>query len=155
MTISTATHLNLPGTAQEALDFYRTVFGGDVAITTYAQVGVPAEAPGADEVVFGQLVTDDGLRLMAYDIPGRDEPFESSTHREDGVTITDQPFFVSLGAGSLDEVTPFWERLSEGATVVEPLAASAWSPGFGMLTDRFGVTWAVTVQPAAGGTSEN
>jgi PhnB protein len=149
MTISTAIHLNFPGNARAALDFYRTVFGGHVVTTTYAEVGMPADAPGADKVVFGQLMADDGLCLMAYDIPGRDEPFTGSTRREHGATFTDQPFFVSLMAGSLDELTPYWERMGDSATIIEPLAASAWSPGFGMLTDRYGVTWAVTVQPAA------
>lgn len=148
MTLSTATHLNLPGTARAALDFYQGVFGGQVITTTYAQVGMPADAPGADKVVFGQLLGDAGLCLMAYDIPGREQPFASSTRREHGATITDQPFFVSLSARTLAEITPCWERLSDGATIVEPLAASSWSPGFGMLTDRFGVTWAVSVQPA-------
>lgn len=148
MTISTATHLNFPGTARAALDFYQSVFGGQVMTTTYAQVGMPADSPGADKVVFGQLVADAGLCLMAYDIPGREEPLTSSTRREHGATITDQPFFVSLSATTLDEITPYWDNLRDGATIVEPLAASAWSPGFGMLTDRHGVTWAVTVQPA-------
>lgn len=148
MTLSTATHLNFPGTARAALDFYQGVFGGEVRTTTYGQLGMPAEAPGADKVVFGQLLADNGVCLMAYDIPGRDEPFTGSTRREQGATLTDQPFFVSLSGSTLDEITPYWERLGDGATIVEPLAASAWSPGFGMLTDRYGVTWAITVQPA-------
>lgn len=149
MTISTATHLNFPGTASAALDFYQSVFGGHVMATTYAQVGMPADAPDAGKVVFGQLLADNGICLMAYDIPGRVEPIAGSTRRDHGVTITDQPFFVSLAASTLDEIAPYWEGLSDGAVTVEPFAASAWSPGFGMLTDRFGVTWAVSVQPAA------
>ncbi len=148
MSVSIATHLNLLGTASAALDFYRTVFGGHVLITTYAQVGMPDDAPDAKKVVFGQLLADNGLCLMAYDIPGREEAFTGSTRREHGATITDQPFFISLTASSLDEIASYWERLSDGATIVEPLAASAWSAGFGMLTDRFGVTWTITVQPA-------
>lgn len=149
MTISTATHLNFPGTASAALNFYQSVFGGQVMTTTYAQVGMPADAPDADKVVFGRLLADNGVCLMAYDIPGRVEPIAGSTRREHGVTITDQPFFVSLAASTLDEIAPYWEGLSDGAVTVEPLAASAWSPGFGMLTDRYGVTWAVSVLPAA------
>ncbi len=149
MTITTATHLNLPGTARSALDFYQSAFGGQVMTTTYAQVGMPADAPDADKVVFGQLVGADGFCLMAYDIPGRDLPFSGSTRRENGATVTDQPFFVSLTGATFDEITPYWARLADGATIVEPLAESAWSPGFGMLTDRFGVTWAFTVLPTA------
>ena len=71
-----------------------------------------------------------------------------STRRENGATITDQPFFVSVRGNGLDEVRACWEKLAEGASIVEPLAASAWSPGFGMLTDRFGVTWSIDVAAA-------
>ncbi|SJM61537.1 PhnB protein; putative DNA binding 3-demethylubiquinone-9 3-methyltransferase domain protein [Actinomycetales bacterium JB111] len=73
------------------------------------------------------------------------------TRRENGLTFTDRPFFQSVRGESLADVEPIWAGLAEGATIVEPLAASAWSPGFGMLTDRFGVTWVVDVQAAYAG----
>lgn len=146
MTLTTTPHLNLPGTAREALDFYRSVFGGRVHTTTYGEVGMPQDTPDAGKVVFGVLEADNGFRVMAYDIPGRTDGLGGSTHRAHGTTITDQPFFLSLRGESLDEVARHWTGLSEGAEILEPLAASAWSPGFGMLTDRFGVTWTVDVQ---------
>jgi len=65
-----------------------------------------------------------------------------------GLTLTDQPFFVSIRSDGLTDAQHYWDGLSVGATVIEPLAASAWSAGFGMLTDRFGVTWIVDVAPA-------
>lgn len=150
MSLTTTTHLNLPGTARAALELYRTVLGGEVAVTTYREAGAPADAPFADLVLFGLLTGADGARLMAYDVPGAttDALPAGSTHREQGVTITDRPFFQSLQGGSLDEVTRAWDLLADGGQVVEPLAASAWSPGFGMVTDRFGVTWVVDVRPA-------
>ena len=151
MALTTTTHLNFPGTARAALEFYRTVFGGDVAVTTYGEVGMPAETPGASRVVFGQLVSPTGFRVMAYDIPGHTEAFSGSTRREFGATITDSPFFVSLRGATLGEVSSYWTALSDGATVIEPLAASPWSAGFGMLTDMFGVTWVVDVEAAAAG----
>ena len=81
---------------------------------------------------------------MAYDVPRSSDPMPvGATRRENGATLTDQPFFVSLSSADLANATVNWERLIDGATVVEPLAASAWSPGFGMLTDRFGVPWMV------------
>lgn len=151
MTLTTTTHLNFRGTAREALEFYARVFDGQAMVTTYADLGMPADAPGADTVVFGILVAADGFRLMAYDAPGPAagaEAIAGTTHRENGMTITDRTFFVSLQGDTLDEVTARWDALAEGATVVEPLAASAWSAGFGMLTDRFGVTWVVDVRTA-------
>lgn len=145
MTITTTTHLNFRGTARQALDFYQSVFGGEVTAATYGQFGMPEGVPGFDKIVFGQL--DGVVRLMAYDIPGADDPAATAgtTHRENGATLTDRTFFQSLRADSLDELQRYWDRLAEGATVIEPLAASAWSAGFGMLTDRFGVTWVLDV----------
>ncbi|WP_022890456.1 VOC family protein [Agromyces italicus] len=151
MSIATTTHLNFRGDARGALEFYRSVFGGQVVIATYGDFGMPKDAPGADNVVFGHVETKDGFRVMAYDIPGQSGGSvgnAGSTHRENGVTITDQSFFVSVRGESLEEVQGYWNTLSDGGTIIEPLAASAWSPGFGMLTDRFGVTWVIDVAAA-------
>jgi len=146
MSITTTTHLNFHGQARDALEFYAGVFRGDAQVTTYADLGMPADAPGSGDVVFGQVASDDGFRVMAYDIPGAPaDVVAAETRRENGMTITDSPFFVSVRGATLDEVSRYWDGLSDGATIVEPLAASAWSAGFGMLTDRFGVTWVLDV----------
>jgi PhnB protein len=151
MSITTTTHLNFRGDARAALKFYQSVFGGDVTIATYGDFGMPAGVPGADNVVFGRVETADGFRVLAYDIAGQfggSAASAGSTRRENGTTVTDQPFFVSVRGETLDEVQGYWAALSAGASVVEPLAASAWSPGFGMLTDGFGVTWILDVAAA-------
>ena len=151
MSIHTTTHLNFRGDARAALEFYQSVFGGRVTIATYGDFGMPSDAPGADSVVFGQVEADGGFRVMAYDIPGTaggSAVTAGPTRRENGATITDQPFFVSVRGETLDEVQGYWAALATGANIVEPLAASAWSPGFGMLTDRFGVTWILDVAAA-------
>lgn len=148
MTIQTATHLNFFGDARAALEFYRSVFGGHLVVNTYADFGMPSEAPGADKVVFGLVAAENGFRIMGYDVPGRNEGSIAgggSTHRENSTTITDQAMFVAVSGGTLDELQGHWDALAEGARIVEPLAASAWSSGFGMLTDRFGVTWSFSV----------
>ncbi len=61
------------------------------------------------------------------------------------MTITQEPFFISLRGESVDEVSALWQKLSAGATVIEPIAQSSWAQLFGMLTDRFGVTWVIDV----------
>lgn len=151
MTLTTTTHLNFRGDAREALEFYQSAFGGTVLISTYADFGMPAGVPGADSVVFGLVTAENGFRIMGYDIPGTSggsAAAAGSTRRESGATLTDQPFFVSVRGTTLGEVEGFWAALSTGATIVEPLTSSAWSAGFGMLTDRFGVTWILDVEPA-------
>ncbi len=150
MVIKATTHLNFRGTARQALDFYQSVFGGHVFVSTYGDVGMPKDLPGADKVVFGQVENEDGFRLMAYDIPGRDDAditaTAGTTSRENGATLTDRTFFQSVRGENLDEIRKYWDALSNGAEIIEPLAASAWSPGFGMLTDSFGVTWVLDVE---------
>lgn len=148
MTIQTTTHLNFRGDARAALGFYQSVFGGHAVVNTYADFGIPADVPGSDRVVFGLVAADNGFRIMAYDIPGSAEGSIAgggSTRRENGTTVTDQALFVSIGADTLEELQGYWDALAVDARIVEPLAASAWSAGFGMLTDRFGVTWSFSV----------
>ncbi|QBK06190.1 VOC family protein [Hylemonella gracilis] len=148
MSIQTTTHLNFCGDARQALAFYQSVFGGHLVIKTYGDFSMPAHMPGADKVVFGLVAAENGFRVMAYDIPDQTAggiASGGSTRRENGSTITNQAFFVSISADNLKEVKDYWDALSVDAMIVEPLAASAWSAGFGMLTDRFGVTWVASV----------
>ncbi len=148
MGIQTTTHLNFRGDARDALAFYQSVFGGHLVVNTYADFGMPADLPGSDKVVFGIVAAENGFRIMGYDIPGETAGGVAgggTTHRRDHTTVTDQAVFVSVTADSLDELQGYWDALADGAAIVEPLAASAWSAGFGMLTDRFGVTWSVSV----------
>lgn len=148
MSVQTTTHLNFRGDAREALTFYQSVFGGHLIVNTYADFGMPSEIPGSGKVVFGVVAAESGFRIMGYDIPGRTEGGIAGagvTHRENNTTITDQALFVSISSPTLDELHGYWDALAMDATIVEPLAASAWSAGFGMLTDRFGVTWSCSV----------
>lgn len=148
MPVHTTTHLNFRGDARQALEFYQSVFGGHVVVNTYADFGMPAEIPGSDKVVFGLVAAENGFRVMGYDIPGRTEggiAGGGATHRENGTTVTGQAVFVSISSSTPEELQGYWDTLVVHATVVEPLAASAWSAGFGMLTDRFGVTWSASV----------
>ncbi|WP_410573829.1 VOC family protein [Amycolatopsis sp. cmx-4-61] len=148
MSLSAAAHLNFTGQAREALEFYRSVFGGQATIVTYGDFGMPAELPDAGKVVFGQVTAENGFTVMAYDVPGTTgpaAPAAPTTRRENGTTITKEPFFLSVRGTTVDEVSPVWKGLAEGATVIEEFGPAQWAPAFGMLTDRFGVTWIVDV----------
>ncbi len=148
MSVHAVTHLNFRGNARQALEFYNAVFGGNMVIATYADFGAVKDSSNADKVVWGQVVVDNGFRVMAYDVPSPDlphQPNSTSTYREHGMTITQESFFISLRGENSDEISTLWEKLSEGATIIEPIAQTQWTSLFGMLTDRFGVTWVVDV----------
>jgi PhnB protein len=146
MAVQAVAHVNFRGEARAALEFYRSVFGGETRIATYGDFGMPKDAPDADRVVFGQVVGDNGFRVMAYDIPGDGPALPvGDPRREQGTTVTTEKFFLSASSASVEEASGYWKKLAEDATVIEEFGPSAWAAGFGMLRDRFGVTWIVDV----------
>ena len=142
MSVSTVAHLNFTGNARQALTFYHSVFGGQVMIATYAQVGVPQDSPRADQAVFdavepnspdadhvafGMVAADNGFRLAAYDVFGANgggiataETSSPAVHRAAGLTHTDS-FFLLLNGDTLDELDDLWNKLGDGATIIQPL----------------------------------
>ncbi|TDD96701.1 VOC family protein [Actinomadura rubrisoli] len=134
MSVKSVTHMNFRGDARAALEFYRSVFGGDLAVVTYKDAGSVQDPAEADQVMWGQVIADNGFHVMAYDVPSQ-MPWDQGKNS----------FFVSLRGESTEEVTAYWERLSAGATIVQPLAPAQWAPLYGMLKDRFGVVWVVDV----------
>lgn len=137
MTIQTTTHLNFRGQARAALTFYQSVFGGETVLVTHSQI-YPEFAPHeADSIAYGQVASSDGFRIMAFDVPEA-RPYDA------GIS----PVFVSVRGETADAVRAYWDRLAEGAAILVPIAPSAWSPLYGMLTDRFGVTWVIDVAVA-------
>lgn len=140
MSVKVVPHLNLRGDARAALAFYRSVFGGELTIVSYRDAHSVQDLAEADQVMWGQVAASSGFRVMAYDVP-------SSRPWSPG----EAPFFVSLRGETAEEIRGYWEGLVEGATVLVPIAPSAWAPLYGMLKDRFGVTWVVDVAtPDAG-----
>jgi PhnB protein len=153
MALTTSTHLNFRGDARAALEFYRSVFGGHLTVVAYGDFGMPKDQPDSDKVVFGQVTADNGFRIMAYDVPSHAPAgtAPAATTREHGLTLTGERFFVSVRGETADEVGALWDGLAEGADVIEKFGPSPWAPGFGMLTDRYGVTWILDVAaPHAG-----
>lgn len=134
MSVNTVTHLNFRGDARAALAFYRSVFGGDAAVVTYKDAGNVQDPSEADQVMWGQVSAGNGFRVMAYDVPAH-LPWNQG----------ENAFFVSLRGDTAEEVTTYWKKLSAGATVLQPLGPAQWAPLYGMLRDRFGVTWVVDV----------
>lgn len=139
MSITTTTHLNFRGRAREALEFYRSVFGGRLDTLSYADAHNVTAPEEADQIMWGQVASEAGFRVMAYDVP-------SHTAYDPG-TI---PVFVSARATDADELGRYWSALVDGATVIVPLAPAAWSPLYGMVRDRFGVTWVMDLETAWG-----
>jgi PhnB protein len=129
MSITVTPHLNFRGSAREALEFYRSVFGGELTTISYADTG-NLDPETANHVVWGQVEAPDGFRIMAYDV----YPHLPLDRGHD-------PFFVSVRGTDPDALRAYWDALVDGATVTQPIGPSQWAPLAGQLTDRFGITW--------------
>jgi len=134
MAIRTTTHLNFRGDARAALGFYQSVFGGDIVLVTHAQSYGTTDPAEAELIGYGQVTSPAGFSIMAYDVP-------ASREYAPGIA----PVFVSVRGDTADEVAGYWAGLVEGGTVIAPFGPSQWSKGYGMLRDRFGVTWVLDV----------
>jgi PhnB protein len=125
-------YLGFTDNAREALEFYRSVFGGTLRLNTFGESGDPA-GPEADKIMHGMLETGSGFTLMGSDTPTGME------HRP-GTNIA-----ISLSGDDVDELRGYWNRLSDGGTVTVPLEKQMWGAEFGMCVDRFGTPWMVNI----------
>lgn len=123
-------YLEFDGTAAQAMAFYQSVFGGELQRNTYAEFG-QGTPDDADRTMHSHLVTTAGFTLMAADAPaGTPNPGNGT---------------VSITGDETNELTGYWEALSDGAMVTLPLADAPWGDQFGQLIDQFGVTWMVNI----------
>ena len=137
MSVITTPHLNFRGEARAALEFYHSVFGGQLTVISNADAHSAERPEEADQVKFGQVTGTNGFQVMAYDVPA-----------SSSFTPGDKTFFVSVRGDSPEELAGLWHRLAEGSTILADLAPSAFSPAYGMLSDRFGVVWVLDVAVA-------
>ncbi len=127
-------YLNFRGTARDALNFYQSVFGGDLNVMTFKDQGMPVGDDEGDLVMHGQLDVDGSPLIMGSDVP---------SHME--YRTGENTFSVSLSGDDEAKLTGWFTGLSDGATVTQPLEKAPWGDSFGMLKDRFGVSWLVNI----------
>lgn len=124
-------YISFDGNGREALEFYRSVFGGELTISTFGDFG--GDPSIADKVMHGQLDTPAGYTLMGSDVA----PGMPAFTRGDGMTI-------SL-SGDDEELGRYFEKLADGGQVTMALEKQAWGDLYGQVIDRFGVSWMVNV----------
>lgn len=121
--------------ARQAFEFYRSALGGELNISTFGEAGVSDDEAYRDRVMHAHLTSAKGFTLMGADTPPGME-FTPGT-----------AYAVSLSGDDEAELRGYWEKLSDGGTVLEPLAQAPWGDSFGMCVDPFGVRWMVNISP--------
>lgn len=126
-------YLSFRDEAREAMEFYRSVFGGDLSMDTFASYGASEDPSEGEKIMHAQLDTANGLTLMASDTP-------NSMEYTPGGSIS-----ISLSGENEEELRGYWDKLSTSGTVAMPLEKAPWGDYFGMCVDRYGVTWMVNI----------
>ena len=130
-------YISFAGNAREAMEFYQSVFGGTLTLSTFGEYGAPDPAD-ADKIMHGLIETDSGMALMGADTtPGM--PHNPGTN-----------IAISLSGDDADALRGYWEKLSASGEVSVPLEKQMWGDEFGACIDRFGISWMVNIgQPQA------
>lgn len=132
-------YIGFDGNAREAMEFYKSVFGGELDITTFGEGGGMegmTDKEDEDKVMHAMLTTPNGLVLMGADHPKAMGPY--THHGQEHVAI-------SVSGDDDAELSGYFDKLNDGATNVMPLTVAPWGDKFGMLTDKFGMNWMVNI----------
>jgi PhnB protein len=132
-------YLNFAGRCEEALEFYRKALGAEVEMLMRFNESPEPPPPGMLQKGFEKKIMHASFRirgalLMASDGCNDQEKFAG--------------FSLSLALPTEADARKAFDALAPGGSIQMPLAKTFWSPCFGMLTDRFGVRWMVTVPHA-------
>lgn len=128
-------YLSFKDNAREAMEFYKTVFGGKLAMSTFKEL-YGSQNPGEDnKIMHAVLEAENGITFMAADTPDQME-YRAGTN-----------YSMSLSGDSENEteLRTYFEKLSAGGNITMPLEKAIWGDTFGMLTDKFGVSWLVNI----------
>jgi PhnB protein len=116
------------------MEFYKTVFGGKLDLSTFGESGMTDHGVKPDQIMHAMLVADNGITLMAAD---------AVTGMREYVTGTNMS--VSLSGDNEEELRGYYNKLVEGGKEEQPLVKAPWGDTFGMCIDKFGVFWMVNI----------
>jgi PhnB protein len=126
-------YLNFRDNARAAMEFYRTVFGGKLQVSSFKDYHASQDPSEDNLVMHSVLEAENGITFMASDTPNRME-FRPGTNMS-----------MSLSGDNEAELTGYFEKLADGGMVTMPLQKAMWGDSFGMCADKFGVNWLVNI----------
>ncbi|MBT1001748.1 VOC family protein [Paenarthrobacter sp. DKR-5] len=129
-------YLGFRDNAREAMTFYQSVFGGDLALSTFEDFHASEDPAEAQKIMHGMLTGDHGLVLMGADTPNRMDYTPGDNYS------------VSLSGDDEATLRSYWAKLIDGGMVTVPLERAPWGDVFGMCKDKFGVAWLVNIAGA-------
>ena len=130
-------YISFNGNTREAMEFYKTVFGGKLEFSTFGEAGMTDHGVKPEGIMHASLIADNGITIMAAD---------TATGMREYIEGTNMS--LSLSGENEEELTGYYNKLVEGGKVEEPLAKAPWGDTFGMCIDKFGIFWMVNITGA-------
>ena len=132
-------YLNFNGNAEEAFNFYKSVFGGE--FTTFQRFKDIPDIPGCGEMSEAEK---EGIMHVALPIGNGNVLMATDIVKSLGHSLAEgNNFSISISAESKAEAEKLFNGLSEGGKVTMPLCDAFWGAYFGIFDDKFGVQWMV------------
>lgn len=128
-------YISFKGNTRAAMEFYKSVFGGKLETSTFKEGGAPTTPDTENQIMHAMLVADNGITLMASDASDM-----AGMEYKAGTNMS-----ISLSGDNEAELTDYYNKLSEGGTIAEPLKKAPWGDTFGMFSDKFGIFWLVNI----------
>ena len=135
-------YINFNGNAEEAFNFYKSVFGGDfTTVVRFKDLESPEFPVSENEAnkIMRIVLPIGGNVLIANDVPASMGPVNENENRSK----------ISVSTESREEADKIFAGLTEGAAVEMPMNDSPWGTYFGMFRDKFGIEWTVEFEPSA------
>jgi PhnB protein len=126
-------YISFKDNARAAMEFYQTVFGGKLDMDTFKEWHASDDPGEDDKIMHAMLAADNGITFMAADTP-------NSMAYQEGSNIG-----MSLGGDDEAQLRGYFEKLSAGGEIQQPLEKAPWGDSFGMLVDKFGIRWMVNI----------
>ena len=127
-------YLSFRDNAREAMEFYQSVFGGTLESSTFGDMNMAEDPAEANKIMHSSLTTDNGFVLMASDTP-------ASMNLDEGSSYS-----ISLSGDDGDQLRGYWDKLLDGGQMTLPLEKAPWGDMFGMLNDKFGTSWMISIE---------
>jgi len=137
-------HINFNGNAEEAFNFYKSIFGGEFAmiirLKDLSSPEFPVDEKDVNKIMHIALPIGKNV-LMANDVPESMGRVNENENRSK----------ISISAESKEEADKLFSGLSAGGSIEVPIGDSPWGSHFGMFRDKFGIEWMVDFDPKYNG----
>ncbi|HZP85994.1 MAG TPA: VOC family protein [Burkholderiales bacterium] len=131
-------YLFFNGRCEEALEFYKTALGAQVDMLMRFKEAPEQPPPGTIPSGWDNKIMHSSFRI------GDTTVMASDGRGDEGINF--KGFSLSLNPRDQAEAKRLFDALANGGQVHMPLTKTFWSPCFGMLADRFGVSWMINVE---------